>query len=345
MALKLLQRASFALFLGVISLFGLISCEQLDSQSNWGGAAEESTEYYGGWDPTAQTQLKLGDGRLLRDIPREWVAGGSGKTKTLHDDYVKVHGHAYTPRNQGNSPSCVGQAVAGAVDFLAAVEINLHGGRAPPAQCDASVVYGLSRQEIGNSGIGGGGSHNGWACEGLQKYGAVAALNYPFLGIDLREFDAARAIEYGRTGCPDALEPIAKLHPVREYIQIKSWQELCDALHAGCPVVVGSPQGFGSKNGAKRDADGFLNPPRRLFFKSVWRHSMLIIGYSDEGRRGALILNSWGPTWISGPHRIDGSPEGSFFADKSIVEGMIARGDTYAVRGFEGYPSYQLWSK
>lgn len=352
MALKLINRAVLALLLGVIAAFAIVISQPettgWEDQTVFGQESQDETEYFGGWDSDVRVQLfnRDGDRRLLRDIPAEWVAGGEGKTRLLYQDYEKVHGHAYEPRNQGKSPSCVGQAVAGAVDFLAAIEINAFGQseRGPPAQCDASIVYGISRVEIGGK-TAGGGSHNLWACQGLQKYGAVAQLNYPLLGIDLREFSAARAIEYGRTGCPDALEPVAQLHPVKDYIAIGSWEELRDAIYYGCPCPVGSPVGFGAKSGAVRDADGFLNPPRRMFFKSVWRHSMLIIAVSDEGRPGALVLNSWGPDWISGPQRYGDEPKGSFWVDKHIIERMIAAGDTYALRGFQGYADYKLWVK
>lgn len=339
MALRLISRAFIGLFLGVICTFGYVALTP--EETNIWGDPPQVDEYYGGWQDRPESRLKIFRGWA---IPQEWKAGGQGRTRLLYQDYEKVHGHPLQPRAQGKSPSCVGQAVAQAVDVLAAVEINAgQFERPPPAPSDAGIIYGLSRQEIGDAGFSGG-SHNEWACEAIQKYGVVFQLDYPLLGIDLREFDAARAIQYGRDGCPDALEPVARLHVVRDYIQITSWDDLRDAIYYGCPVVVGSPQGFGAKSGAKRDADGFLSPPRRLFRKSVWRHSMLIIGMSDEGREGVLFINSWGPNWISGPKRFGDEPEGSFWVDRAIVEGMIAKGDTYAIRDFEGYPSYQLWS-
>ena len=42
---------------------------------------------------------------------------------------------------------------------------------------------------------------------------------------DLRAYDEARCREYGRTGVPDDLEPVAKKHPVRSVAAVHSWDE------------------------------------------------------------------------------------------------------------------------
>lgn len=298
-----------------------------------------------GWS-SAMNSLRSGDNTLLMDIPHHWRGGGEGKTRLLHDDWLAVHGAAYVPRQQGKSPSCVGQAVAAAVDFLAAVEINSlrQMERAPPAQAAASVIYGLSRQEIGGLGPNkGGGSHNLWAVQALQQYGVVAQLRYPLIGVDLRKPSPAMCIKYGREGIPTGLEYVARLHPVRDYIAIDSYEELRDAIvMGGCPIAIGSSQGFGDGK-LVRDKEGFLNPPRRRWFTSVWNHSMVCIGVSDEGRKGALILNSWGSDWVSGPNRFANTPEGCFFVDAKIIDKMVKHGDSYAIRGYKGYARYVIW--
>jgi hypothetical protein len=307
-----------------------------------------SLAYGRGWDGGEHVGLRAEDRTLILDIPHAWRGGGEGKTRLLHDDWLAVHGTPYIPRQQGKAPSCVGQAVAAGVDFLAAVEINSlrHPERAPPARAAASVIYGLSRQEIGKKGRKkGGGSHNLWGVQAIQKYGVVAQLRYPMLGIDLRKPSPAQCVLYGMNGIPTGLEYVARLHPVKEYIAIDSYEELRDAIvMGGCPVAIGSSQGFGDGNKLRRDSEGFLNPPGRRWWKSVWKHSMICIGVSDEGRKGALMLNSWGTDWISGPNRFPNTPEGCFFVDAKIINKMVKQGDSYAIRGFRGYASYQIWS-
>ncbi len=313
------------------------------------GHLTNSTAFQGGWSSTDTFNINVAralDPNLKWSIPDDWTDAGQGKTRLLSDDYEKVHGHPYQPRYQGKAPSCVGQAVAAAVDFLAVTDITSGQlERAPPAQASAEIIYGLSRQEIGQLGpLVGGGSMNIWAVQALQQYGAVAQLNYALMGHDLRTPDPKLAIKFGVEGCPDGLEKIAKLHPVKNYYAINSYEDVRDAINAGCPVVIGSRQGFGS--GVRtRDADGFLNPPRRLFFPSRWNHSMVAIGVCDSGRKGVLILNSWGKEWINGPNRFDSCPQGSFFVDASIIDSMVKQKDSYAVQGFKGYRRFNIFNR
>jgi hypothetical protein len=303
-------------------------------------AFHRSEAYLGGWEEGRD--LRLDDPDLVWEVP-EWAGLGEGQTRLLYKDYALVHGKTYVPRQQGNAPSCVGQATAAAIDFLAAVEIRAgEPERLPPAPAAAGVIYGLSRIEIGElPETAGGGSHNLWAAQAIQEYGVVARLNYPLLGYDLRQPSPARCVKFGATGVPLGLEKIAKLHPVRDYIAVDTYEEVRDAIYMGCPVTVGSSVGFGEGR-RTRDKDGFLNRPRRLW-PSIWNHSMVIVGMCDEGRRGCLILNSWGSDWINGPKRFGDEPEGSFWVDWKVIELMVDQGDSFAFRGFRGYPHYRLW--
>lgn len=302
-----------------------------------------ATRIEGGWD--GNTDLKA-DNLLLDSIPNSWKGLGEGKTRLLYRDYEAVHGHPYTPRSQGSAPSCVGQAAAAGADFLAPAQII--GGaneRAPVAGASAEVIYGLSRVEIGQIPPGfGGGSHCLWAAQAMQQYGVVPQLYFSEYGIDLSEPSPRLAIEFGKDGCPDPLEEEARKHPVLEYIQVRTYEDLRDAIFKGCPVIVGSNVGFGAKSGIARDSDGFLSPPRGWFARGkVWRHAMCFIGVSDEGRKGALLLNSWGPDWVKGPKRFDDCPEGTFFVDAAVVDRMLSQGDSFALHYFIGYSSYKLW--
>ena len=70
---------------------------------------------------------------------------------------------------------------------------------------------------------------------------------------------------------------------------------------------------------------------------------MCAIGVVDQGRKGVLIINSWGENWVSGPNRFPDMPVGCFFVDADIVDSMIRQGDSFGIRGFHGYKSYRLW--
>ena len=295
-----------------------------------------------GWSDPDKSQAS---DRAISAIPDSWVDSGKGQTRLLYQDYAAVYGSTYEPRNQGNAPSCVGQATAAAVDFLAAVQIAKGYDERPPyAGASAAIIYGLSRHQIGHIPPEfGGGSHCVWACQAIQQYGVVPMVDYPLIGVYLAEPSAKLCVEYGRTGVSTALQDIAKLHPVIEFIKIQSFNELRDAMQNGCPVVVGSRQGFGDTGLLTRDEDGFLVPPRGLFRKSQWAHAMVFIGVRDSGRKGALILNSWGPDWVQGPKAFGDEPEGSFWADDEVVNKMLSYGDSYAIYCFIGYPKYHIW--
>lgn len=347
--MQTIKRAGIWLLLGLILVSGLSAVGLTLSGHNVGQLLEsvssvsETDEDFGWGSPKRLFQFRLNDNNLLRRIPTEWENIGAGKTTLLYRDYSAVTGKTYVPRYQGKSPSCVGQATAAAVDMLAAVQIHSLGlpERYPDFRVDAASIYGMSRQEIGGAGPNaGGGSHNLWASQAIQKYGVLFMRDYPLVGIDLSEEDPDRCIEYGRDGVPDALEPIARLHPVQEYIAINSYEDLRDAIASGCPVIIGSKQGFGSRS-YRRDGDGFLNAK----WWSTWRHSMVAIGVADEGREGVLFINSWGPNWVGGPKRFEDEPEGCFWVDAYIVDRMVKQGDSYALRGYVGTVDYSALLK
>lgn len=273
-------------------------------------------------------------------LPKEWKGTGEQKVRLLYQDYYQLHGHKYVPRNQKSSPACVGMSTATAIDILSAVEIMAGEAESPPpAPASGEAIYGLSRVEIAG-GVSFPGSNVDWACEAIKHYGVVFELNYSLLGHNLTGFSVQRAAEFGRTGLPDELEYVALLHPVQDYIEINSFEDLRDAIYNGCPVVVGSNVGFGENMPLHRDKDGFLNRDNRT---PGWAHAMVIVGVTDYGRKGALILNSWGDTWVDGPVRFGDEPDGSFWVDVDHLERMIAQDDIFALRSFKGFTNYILW--
>ena len=56
---------------------------------------------------------------------------------------------------------------------------------------------------------------------------------------------------------------------------------------------------------------------------------MLIAGVRFD-REGACILQSWGPTVPDGPLALD-QPAFSFWAERSVVERILAAGDSWAL--------------
>src|SRR5690606_6906024 len=94
-----------------------------------------------------------------------------------------------------------------------------------------------------------------------------------------------------RKGVPDTLEPIAKQYPVREYVQVRNFQEAIVLLESGYPITVASNQGFTQR----LSSDGFASPSGR------WAHQMCCTGYGLGSRPYIEIANSWGPYYVGGP--------------------------------------------
>ena len=257
---------------------------------------------------------------------------GKGKKAFLHLAYERVSGQKYVPHHQGG-PDCVSQAAALGVDFLASVQIAIK--RAPQrwvAKAATEPIYGGSRVEIGGGNLSGGGSTGHWAAEWLSSYGSLLRQEYP-TGHDFRRYDASKAAKYGEQGCPDSLEPIAKLHPVKKVAICRSYADLCDLVYNGMPVMVCSNVGFGSSGSRTRDSEGFLTRKRR-----AWYHAMLFGGYDDAYRRkGALCFNSWGERWIDGPVR-GPQPTSTFWVDANTVDSMLRQGDSFAFSAYVGIP-------
>lgn len=261
------------------------------------------------------------------------VGSGAGKTVLLYQYLNKLVGK-FNVRLQ-TIGDCVSMGAACAVDVLRCVQ-HFHLGTAEQwiAECATEPIYAGSRVEIAGGQLGGGDGSNGiWAAKWVKQYGILLRQKYG--DIDLTTYSGQRARQWGmpRAGVPDVLEPIAKLHPVKQYAQVRTWEEARDALANGYPVTIASGAGFSST----RDKDGFARPA------GSWAHQMCLIAVKDDGRPGALIQNSWGPNWIGGPKGEFDIPDGSFWCDASVLErNILSAGDSWAFSNFESFPPQKL---
>jgi hypothetical protein len=291
-----------------------------------------------GWDYRPDS---LNDFLARHDFP--FIAGmnqaikgtGKGKKAFLHLAMERVMGRKYVPHDQ-TAPDCVSQSAGLGVDILAGVQIAIK--RAPQrwvAKVATEPLYGGSRVEVGGYTGRGGGSTGHWMAEWLSRYGVLLRQEYPG-GFDFTTYSGSKANEMGRKGCPDALEPIAKLHPVKKTAICKSYEDLRDLIYNGSPVMVCSNVGFGSGK-RRRDSQGFLTRKR-----SPWYHAMLFAGYDDTFHRpGALCFNSWGEDWVYGPTR-GPQPAGTFWIDAPTVTAMLRQGDSFAFSAYVGFPRVNI---
>lgn len=239
------------------------------------------------------------------------------------------------PLNQGSYGSCVAFGHAAACDTLLAIDkVAGKSSKWLPASPDA--IYGGARNEsyqrVSNSYSQG--SNGSAATKWLSKYGGVVyQQQYPEYGLDLSSYDIPRTRDWGATGNGGRKDGIngpfdheAQKHPIKSVALVRSLDELDVALKNGWPVTICSGQGFDNQ----RDADGFCKP------SGHWSHCMVVLGKRNEGRKGYLILNSWGKSWVSGPRYKD-MPEGSFYCEPVVMARILRAGDSWALSNAEGF--------
>ena len=214
----------------------------------------------------------------------------------------------------------------------------------PPRMVAVESVYGGSRVEArgrpgdGRNPVGGfsDGSYGAAAARWVRDWGVVFRENVG--GHDLRIYSADRAKDwgaYGNGGQGDAgkLDEIAKKHPARHVAAVGTFDEAAAAIESGYPVAVCSSQGFTNV----RDSDGFAQA------NGSWAHCMCFIAvrYKANGSPddALLCLNSWGPSWITGPSWPSDMPAGSFWVKRAVVERMLGGSDTdsFAVGSVGGF--------
>ncbi|QEH38664.1 hypothetical protein OJF2_72700 [Aquisphaera giovannonii] len=219
---------------------------------------------------------------------------------------------------------CVSFGHGHANDLLQCVEISL-GEAAEFRETDTEFIYGTSREAAGILGRGDG-SYGAAAVKAMTTVGVVSR---EMLGAD-GAYSGGRARAWGRAGVPEAIKRQAAPYKLGSAALVSSWDELVAALVNGYPVTICSNQGFS----LHRDRDGFCPA------QGVWGHCMLIAGVRFD-RPGACILQSWGPDTPDGPTALD-QPTFSFWADRRVVERILAAGDSWALSRAAAFVSRPL---
>ena len=226
---------------------------------------------------------------FLNDLDSDIKGTGKGRVVLLYKFLESILGHPFAPYSQAIG-DCVSMGFGRGIDILTAIQIVMR--NAPQkwrGEAATEIIYGGSRVESGSKyghNFVGDGSLGVLGADFVKNWGVL--LRKPYLGkYDFTTYSGAKARKFGRTGVPDALEPLCKLHPVGYTALVNSWEEARDCIANGFPVVLCSGQGFRTNSG--RDRDGFLTPGGR------WMHAMLLAGVDDKfSRPGGLIINSWG---------------------------------------------------
>jgi hypothetical protein len=286
----------------------------------------------GGWirDPEEVDRQLAGMPRPLFCQAAPRLSGsGTGKDSLLYRAYQDVNHGRFIDYPAQVIGDCVSHGFGHGIDLLEAVQIAIGRKREVFQQTATEAIYGLARVDIGASGSYPDGAVGAWAARAVSTIGTV---DREFVG----PYDGRRARDWGARGVPDAVRSRAARHKVRTVSLVATYEEMEDALANGYPVPVCSNQGFT----LERDGDGFCLP------HGSWGHCMLIVGVRAGDRPGACIFQSWGPEIPTGPRGLD-QPPNSFWADRNVVAGMLALGDSWALSQFDGYPELPMpdrWS-
>lgn len=301
-----------------------------------------------GWTPdpegVEEFLQELGPDRYFAQAAPEAMAQAARVDTFLYRAMAKAHqaryGRPWVCERQGIG-DCVAWGAMHAVYCSEALSWDLGLIAEPPLVPSTEAIYGGSRVEArgkpgdGRAAVGGwsDGSYGGAAAKWLRDWGVVYRTEIG--GHDLRVYSADRAKQwgaYGNGGQGDGgkLDELAKRHPARHVVAIRTWEECVAALTAGFPVTIASSQGFASRT----DESGILAP------SGTWMHQMCLVGirFKENATAGVravdacLVLNSWGTKWISyaGKYPAD-QPDGSFWATRDVVERILKQNDSYAV--------------
>jgi hypothetical protein len=275
------------------------------------------------------------------------IRKAEGKDTFLYRSAQKAHlalyGEPWVVGKQGIG-DCTGWGWSHAIWVALCVDWETGRLANPPPMVATESIYGGSRVEgrskdgSGRSAVGGwsDGSYGAAAARFVRDYGV--AFRVKDGGHDLTTYSADRAKQWGAFGNGGAndlgkFDQFVKAHPAQHVAAIKDFSEAASAIESGFPVAVCSSVGFSNT----RDKDGF-SPAT-----TTWQHCQVFISvrYKKNGSPddGLLCLNSWGPSWISGPRWPNDMPEGSYWVHRSTVDRMLGgeNTDSFAVGSVGGF--------
>lgn len=288
--------------------------------------------FYDGWLPGNEAQIQRTFGQAAGHLTNF----GQNKVACLWKTFERITKKPWVPRKQlGND--CVAMAAGAALDILTTVQIVLRRSKERwVTGTSTDMIYSGGRNLIPKSKPSGG-MCGEWVVKYLNEYGNLLRQQYG--KYDLRPYTEKITKKWDRKGIPQELLTIAKEHPLLEYAQILSWEEFRDAIAAGYPVLFCASM---SGSNSRRDSDGFMTPS-----KKKWYHSWCGAGIVDGKRPGALLINSHGKHYGSGP-KTHGQPDGSVWVDAKHIDRHCSNfKDSYALSLYKGFPKpeerYILW--
>jgi len=280
-----------------------------------------------------------GQKSLFASAAPELLVGDDDAPLFFWEAEKKILGRALPSWNQGSVGSCVAFGWGrGCQDLMLWQVATGTTDKHPEHDVAAEPIYGGSRVEVGGGQIGGDGSIGAWAAKWVKDWGVLLRKIYTVGNktYDLSLYSESRCRQYGSYGCPDDLEPEARLHPVTSVAMVRNAAEAWAAVGAGKPVPVCSDRGF-----TTRLNQGFCEP------SGTWNHCMLLRGRFIHPSRGKcfVIQNSWGGYLdgtgsdvidVQGRGNVE-LPQGCFATTFNVVDYICRQQDSFAAAGLKGW--------
>lgn len=206
----------------------------------------------------------------------------------------------------------------------------------PEAEVATEPIYGGSRVEVGGGRIRGDGSVGAWAAKWCLNWGLL--LRKIYSKYSLERYSESLSRQWGRSGVPDELEPIAKQFPIKSVAQCNSVEEAWKGLGSGYILPICSNVGFASPY-----VDGFCAR------KGSWNHCMVVRGRVVAKHRGSntrayACQNSWGGYIKGEPYFTDADgnrerlPEGCFLMTENDLGAILRQTDSFLISDVQGFP-------
>ena len=243
----------------------------------------ESTEKFF----ASQPKLSLGSSAIME--------AADDRDVDLCDIYKEVTGLEWDDTDQNPNGTCVGHGNKKAVTMEIACQVKAGLCSWPGADAAIEPIYGGMRFEIGakkhgsNLNRGGDGGVGTWAAEWLLEYGVLFMQQYG--SIDLTNYDKQRVLQWGRSGVPDELEPVARQKPLKQALLMDDEQQCWSMIGQLRPLVHCSNQGFSMRRNSNGTCDA----------NDTWPHCSIWDGRFTL-QDGTKTLR-YGNSWNGGRHR------------------------------------------
>jgi len=238
--------------------------------------------------------------------------------------------------------SCMAFSCAHNIDVLACVQIYLQNSLEDVIDLvSIECMYGFMRVEVfGKPDFGGDGAYGGAAAKAVMQFGTLHRKKYDLgKGYDLTNYSGARAREYGKTGVPNELEPLAREHLVKTATMVTNFDDAAKFIMNGYPIS--NAHGSNPTFTGTRDKDGYGRG-------QGYSHAMNYVGVRWGSKPALLKTNTGWPDTVDGPLWPDQMNINKSLAaccwweEASICDKVLAGEDSFAYSQYQGFKKQDL---